>query len=408
MIHECHQKAEVDIASGVLKQEIPPQMRTGERLLSLDVFRGATMAAMILVNNPGTWAHMYPLVSHATWGETPTPTDLIFPNFLLIMGMAIPLALAPRLAGGASGGLSGGLSGGPATRALVPRILRRGAVIFGLGVLLYLFPRFDFATMRIPGVLQRIAVVYVACALIYLHTSWRTQIGVMVGILIGYWLLMTLVSVPGYTGLIMTPQDNLAAWLDRRLLGGHIWTTHYDPEGILSSLPAVATGLIGVLAGRWLQADRDPVRRTRGLVVAGGCLTLAGLVWSLFFPLIKDIWSSSYVLYCAGIGLLIYAGCYWLVDVRRSRWWTTPFAAYGVNCLAVYVAAHLGTKLMIYVIKVPVGDGQSVPAHRWIYDNLLASWLAPEAASLAFSVAVVLFWLMPLLIMYQRRIVIKI
>src|SRR2546423_3420677 len=217
------------------------------RLRSLDAFRGLTIAAMVLVNNPGTWMAVYAPLTHARWHGL-TPTDVIFPFFLFIVGVAIPLS-----------------------RPTVGRVLRRAAIIFALGLVLNGLPRFDWATIRIPGVLQRIAVCYLVAALLFLTTSWRRQAITTAALLLGYWAAMMLVPVPGHGRGDLGPEGNLAAWIDRALLGPHVLrlTRVYDPEGILSTLPAVATTLLGVLTGRWLKSDRAPLVITAGMVLAG-------------------------------------------------------------------------------------------------------------------------------------------
>src|SRR5438105_9352819 len=248
------------------------------RLRSLDAFRGLTIAAMVLVNNPGTWVAVYAPLKHARWHGL-TPTDVIFPFFLFIVGVAIPLSQP-----GAG------------------RVLRRAAVIFALGIVLNGLPGFDWASIRIPGVLQRIALCYLIAAVLFLTTGWRTQAIVTAALLLGYWGAMTLVPVPGYGRGDLGPEANLAAWLDRGLLGPHIWRAArvYDPEGILSTVPAIGTTLAGALTGRWLAGDRGPASTLRGLAIAGILCAGAGLAWSMWFRINKALWTSSYALFTAG------------------------------------------------------------------------------------------------------------
>src|SRR5437879_2350296 len=253
------------------------------RLRSLDAFRGLTIAAMVLVNNPGTWAAVYAPLKHAAWHGL-TPTDVIFPFFLFIVGVAIPLS---RPSGG--------------------RVLRRAAVIFALGIVLNGLPRFDWATIRIPGVLQRIAVCYLVAAVLFLTTGWRTQAIVTAALLLGYWGAMTLVPVPGHGRGDLGAEGNLAAWLDRGLLGPHIWRVGrvYDPEGILSTVPAVATTLVGMLTGRWVQSARPALAIAAGLALAGAIGTTLGAVWGVWFPVTKALWTSSYAVLTAGLAVLV-------------------------------------------------------------------------------------------------------
>src|SRR5688500_14105220 len=254
-----------------------PENARAPRLLSLDVFRGLTVAGMVIVNNPGTWRAVYPPLRHADWHGW-TPTDLIFPFFLFIVGVAIPFALEP---------------GG--TRGTIAHVRRRAAIIFALGLALNAAWGFDPATMRIPGVLQRIAVCYLLAALLFLATRWRTQAIVAAALLVGYWAAMTLVPVPEHGAGDLGKEGNLAGWIDRTLLGDHVWRVSrvYDPEGILSTLPALATVLLGVLAGHWLHTSRTPAHKSVGLLAAGVAGTGIGLLWGAWFPINKSLWTSS-------------------------------------------------------------------------------------------------------------------
>jgi predicted acyltransferase len=352
------------------------------RLLSLDVFRGLTVAAMVLVNNPGTWRAVYGPLRHADWHGW-TPTDLVFPFFLFIVGVAIPLALGPRLDASEPRG------------SLVGKIVRRAAVVFALGLLLHAIPGFDFATIRIPGVLQRIAVCYLIAALLFLVTGWRAQAAVTAGALLGYWAALTLVPVPGFGAGDLGKEGNLAAWLDRLALGPHIWKAArvYDPEGILSTAPATATTLLGVLAGHWIRAQRPPAVTARGLAAAGIAGIALGLAWDRWFPINKPLWTSSYAVFTAGAALTVLAACYWTIEIRRSRWWTAPFAVLGVNALAVFFLSTLVARLLI-AIQVASAGGRPRALHAVLYDALFAPWAAPPVASLAWALANVLIWLL--------------
>ena len=285
-----------------------------DRILSIDVFRGLTMAAMILVNNPGNWGHIYPILRHAEWNGC-TPTDLIFPFFLFIVGMAVPFALGKRKREGQN------------KKNILLKIVKRTLVIFALGLIFYLFPRFDFSHMRIPGVLQRIALVYFFISIIYMYFSWKGQRNIALVLLLGYWAVMTLVPVPGVGPANLNPDTNLAAWFDFQLLEGHMWAERSDPEGFLSTLPAIATGILGMLAGEWLLRKEDENRKVIGLLMAGAVLTALGLFWGLVFPINKNLWTSSYVLYTAGIASTLFGIIYWLVDIQKKRAFITPFAA---------------------------------------------------------------------------------
>lgn len=347
------------------------------RLLSLDALRGITVAAMVLVNNPGTWRAIYPPLRHADWHGW-TPTDLVFPFFLFIVGTSVPLSLRPRVAGKVDG-------------YVLARVLRRSAVIFALGIVLNGFPWFDWATLRVPGVLQRIALCYLAAALIYLATDWRGQAVAAAGLLLGYWALMTLVPVPGYGAGDLGKAGNLAAYIDRALLGpAHLWQQAkvYDPEGLLSTLPAIATTLLGVLAGRWLARGPAPGAVVAGLAAAGVAATALGALWGLWFPINKALWTSSYALFSGGLAALALAACYWLVEARGVRRWALPFAWFGVNALALFFLSTLAAKLLIMIRVGP--DATRLQA--WLFERLFAPWAAPANASLAWALAYVLVW----------------
>jgi predicted acyltransferase len=361
------------------------------RLLSLDAFRGLTVAAMVLVNNPGTWRAVYPPLRHAEWHGW-TPTDLIFPFFLFIVGVAIPLALGRRV------------GGGERRAAIVAKILRRSAIIFALGLLLHAVPDFDVANIRIPGVLQRIAVCYLVAALLFLRTGWRAQAGLAVVLLVGYWAALTLVPVPGFGPGNLSPEGSLAAYLDRAVLGPHIWRAArvYDPEGLLSTVPAIATTLIGMLAGHWLGAGRTRGLTVLGLLVAGGAGVGLGEIWGLWFPINKPLWTSSYAILTAGVALLVLGACYWLVEVLRWRGFARPFVVLGVNALALFFLSSLVARLLI-VIKVERASGR-VPLHAWLFDHLFAPWATPINASLAYAVAYLVLWLLVMWLLDRHQI----
>lgn len=364
-----------------------------DRLLSLDAFRGLTIAGMILVNNPGSWAHIYPPLAHAAWHGW-TPTDLIFPYFLFIVGVAIPFSFQRRLAAGDS------------RRDLFAHVVRRSLVIVALGLAMRAIPDFNFAEMRWPGVLQRIGVVYLAAAGLYLAAGPRARGAWTAALLLGYWALMTLVPVPGYGAGDLSPEGNLGAWLDRVLMGGHLYREAWDPEGFLSSLPAVGTALLGIFTGEWLLTERPRPTLTRGMVGAGALLVPAGLLWGMAFPINKNLWTSSYVVFTAGTALLLFGATYWLVDVRRRRGpWLTPFLIYGTNAIAVFVASGMMTKMMG---RIRVGGPEGPSLYGWLYRNAFQSWAGDLNGSLAFAVVYVLLWLALLTPLYRRRIFIKV
>jgi len=346
------------------------------RLLSVDALRGLTVAAMVLVNNPGTWRAIYPPLRHAAWHGW-TPTDVIFPFFVFIVGVAIPLALGPRLERGERS-------------TVLRKVVRRSIVIFGLGLILNGFPWYDWSSMRIPGVLQRIAVCYLVAAVIYLFTSTRVQAAIAVVLLLGYWLVMTVVPAPGYAAGDLSPAGNLAAYIDRAVLGPHIWqyAKVYDPEGILSTVPAIVTALLGVLTGTGLRGGRSTEVVAGRLAIAGIAGIVAGELWGFFFPINKSLWTSSYVLLTAGLALIALALCYWLVEVRGYRRWAIPFAVLGVNALILFFLSTLMARLLSIVRVGP--ERQSLQAV--LFDRVFAPLASPANASLAFAVTYVIVW----------------
>lgn len=367
------------------------------RLTSLDAFRGATIAGMILVNNPGSWSHVYAPLLHADWHGW-TPTDLIFPFFLFIVGVAMPISFGKRLARGDS------------KRALARHVVKRSLILFGLGLFLALFPTFsNWGTLRIPGVLQRIGMVYLIAATLYLTLGARGRWGALAVLLLGYWALMTLVPVPGFGAGDLSAEGNLGAYLDRVILGqqhlyrGDVW----DPEGLLSTLPAVGTTLLGIFTGEWLLSDRENSAKVKGLL-AGSLVAIAlGLLWDLLFPINKKIWTSSYVVFCAGMGGLVLGAFYWMIELRDWKRWSQPFVIYGMNAIAVFVASGLLTKTLVRV-RVPGAAGASTSLYGWIYTNLFASWAGPLHGSFAFALSYVAFWLFLMWLLYRRGIFIKI
>ncbi|MFD2932329.1 acyltransferase family protein [Spirosoma flavum] len=367
------------------------------RLLSLDFFRGVTVAAMVLVNNPGDWAHIYAPLEHAPWNGW-TPTDLIFPFFLFIVGVSITFALDGKKQDG---------------KGIIGKIIRRSATLFLLGFFLNFFPKFDITTVRIMGVLQRIALVYLFCSLIFLKTTSRQQVYIVCGLLVGYWLLMTFVPVPGVGFANLEPETNLAAWFDRTILTpAHVYKPAkvWDPEGLLSTLPAIATGLIGILTGTWLSnRNTRPVAEKVAWLFASGCvITLLGLIWNGFFPINKALWTSSYVLLAGGLAMLGLALCYWFIDVNDYRRGVLPFVAFGVNAITVFFLSGLIPRVM-NLIHVTQPDGTQISSKEYLYRTFIAPPFAdPKNASLAGALTFVLIWFGILWWMYRKNVIIKV
>jgi predicted acyltransferase len=358
-----------------------------QRLVSLDVFRGLTMAAMVIVNNPGDWGNVYAPLLHADWHGW-TPTDLIFPFFLFIVGVSI--TLSTKSAGWGS-------------------ILRRSAIIFALGLFLAGYPRFDLDRWRIPGVLQRIAVCYLLAAGFYKLTAGdrRRQAVLMTAAAfalgLAYWAIMILVPVPGGAAGDLTPEGNLAAWLDRALMNGHLWRPRWDPEGLLSTVPAISTTLLGIVAGLCLGSEWTPSRKAAGLAIGGAVAVAIGLAWGVVFPINKNIWTSSYAVFTAGAASLLLAACYWIIDVRGWRRWTTPFVVLGVNAITLFVASGLLVKTLA-LIRVTADDGREMAVSRWAYLEWFASIASPKNASLLYAIANLVLLFVLLWWMHRRRI----
>ena len=361
------------------------------RLLSLDVFRGITIAGMVLVNNPGTWEHIYGPLRHAEWHGW-TPTDLVFPFFLFIVGVAITLSLGNRVETGGS------------KRDLYLKIIKRTLIIFAVGLFLNAFPYFSFSELRIPGVLQRIAVCYFFASIIFLNTRARTQVLIAIALLLIYWFLLKFIPAPGFAAGDLTKEGSLPSFVDRVVFGKHVWAQAkvYDPEGLLSTIPAIVTTLIGVLTGHWFRTEKSRMEKAAGMFVAGAVLVAIGWSWNSFFPINKALWTSSYVLFTGGLALQFLAFCYWLIDIKGYRRWAKPFEIFGMNAIALYV----GAGLMATLFGEIKAGGQ--PLGGWIYENLFASWASPVNASLAFAISFVLVWLFFMWLLYRRRIFIKI
>ncbi len=366
------------------------------RMLSLDVFRGITIAGMTLVNNPGTWSNIYWPLEHAEWDGW-TPTDLIFPFFLFIVGVSLTFSFARRVANGDD------------QFDLLKKVFKRAGIIFGLGLLLNGFPYYNLADIRIPGVLQRIAVCYLIAAIIFIKTNWRTQAIIAVALLLFYWFLMTVVPVFIFGAADLSKEGNLGAHVDRWLLGPHIWkgSVVYDPEGLLSTIPAVSTALFGILTGHWLRSGRTQFEKVGGLFFAGLCAVAVGSVWHFFFPINKSLWTSSYTIFTAGLALELLAFCYWLVDIKGYKRWARPFVIFGVNALALFVFSGLFDRLM-GLIKLSSGDGKSISLQPFIFNNFFLSWASPINASLFYAIAYVLFWFFLMWLLYRKNIFIRV
>ncbi|MDB5120732.1 MAG: hypothetical protein JWN56_1950 [Sphingobacteriales bacterium] len=374
------------------------------RLLSLDVFRGITVAAMILVNNPGDWGHIYPPLEHAEWNGC-TPTDLIFPFFLFIVGVSISFALGSKKEIAAD---HNKLLFTAAKRAIILIIL--GLIIQSFRILLK-DPAQVFPTLRIPGVLQRIAIVFFITVWMFLKTSTKTQFRTLIIILIIYWVIMTFIPVPGVGAANLEKETNMGAWIDRSIFTeAHLWSSSktWDPEGLLGTLPAVSTGLFGLLVGKWLKRkDKDDAVKISWMFSVGFLAVILGLIWDLFFPINKALWTSSYVLFAGGLATISLAFCYWIIDVNHYKSVTRPFVVFGVNAIAVFFLSAILPQL-INLIKVTTPGGIKLGLIPYAYQTFIIPYFSPVNASLVYAVTFVLIWLLILWMMYNKKIIIKV
>lgn len=373
-------------------------MNRSERWVALDAVRGLTVAAMLLVNNPGGPVVYAPL-EHAPWHGW-TPTDLIFPFFLFIVGITTELSLSRRSAAGA-------------TDSEIRRIiLRRGGLIVLCGLLLAAFPYFPITritNIRIPGVLQRIGACYAASALITWRRPTRFVAIAAAVLMVGYWALLALVPAPGQSMPILdVPDATLPAYLDRWLLDGHLWAASktWDPEGPLSTCSAVATSLLGILAGRWMRGPAATSTRLKGLFGMAVIATAAGLAWGRVFPINKSLWTSSYVLFSAGMAGLVLAAVTWLIEGAGLSAWSRPFVTYGRNPLVAFLGSGLMARTMVSLVKIDAG-GEVHSLQRVIFDRTFARWFAPINASLAYAVAFVAVWYLILRCLERRGWILK-
>lgn len=386
--------------SAILKDSTP-----SPRLVSLDVFRGIAIASMILVNNPGSWDHIYPPLEHAEWHGC-TPTDLVFPFFLFIVGVAMPFSLAKYTPENRP------------TPQVYTRIIRRGLILFALGLLLTLSTMLldllfkgialDFSTIRIMGVLQRIGLAYVIAALAVLKLPQR-GLWIFAGVvLIAYWVAMQLIPVPGYGAGNLTAEGNLGGYIDSILLGKkHLYKGGpFDPEGLFSTLPSVVTVLIGYCTGLWLKKQPVKNQTSINLLIVGLAFLVIGKLWDFVFPINKALWTSSYVVYTAGWALLVLALCYQLIEVRGLTRWGFPLEVMGLNAIFLFVGSGLLGRLLM---KTPIGNGtDAMSVKTWIYQNWFSGWAGDLNGSLLFAIANIILWWVILYGMYRRRWFLKI
>src|SRR6202167_4781720 len=382
-----------------------PALNPVKRLISLDVVRGITIAFMIMVNNnggPGSWRFM----NHATWNGL-TPTDLVFPTFVFVVGVSVVFAFDARLARGA-------------TRAkLAWHTVQRAAVLILLGIVVNSFPFFQLPHMRFYGVLQRIAICYLVVGLFYLwdNRAW-TKVVALVVALVGYWVLVRWVPIPG-VGMpgrdvpFMDMTQNLVSWIDRLVFPHHLYLyapdhNVRDPEGLLSDLPAIGTALLGVLTGLWLRSDKTASFKANGLAVGALCSLALGYFWALWFPLNKNMWTSSFVLVAAGYSLALLTFAFWAIEVRGWRkGWTGVWVVFGSNAIAAYMVSELLPGVLDNV-TVPDGPGRHAVLNFAIFEHVFAHIPNPHWAAFAYSVTFTAVCFIPVWILYRKKIFLKV
>ena len=372
----------------VAPAHVQPSSKT--RLSSLDVFRGITIAAMILVNDPGDGHHVYWPLDHAQWNGC-TPTDLVFPFFLFIVGVSMTLSFDSRRGKGANRG------------DLMRHTAKRSAIIFLLGIFIYAYPRFDVHTTRILGVLQRIALVYIVTSALLLYTGRTVRTVTLIVILLGYCLLLTTVPVPGYGAGVLTMDGSLATYIDSSLLSNHLYSPHrFDPEGLLSTIPAIATCLIGVMVGEWI-GKKSGTALIFSLLKGSVAGISLGLIWNFWFPINKKLWTSSYVLFTAGAAMATFAVCYWLIDVLGWRKWAIPFVWFGVNPLTIYFSSEFLSQVLIH------HSLGGVRLKNIAYENVFGHvFRSPYNNSLLFAGTYLCLFALVAWLMYQKKILIRV
>ena len=361
------------------------------RLISLDAFRGITIAAMLLVNFPGNEDNVFAPLKHSKWNGI-TPTDLIAPFFLFIVGVAIAFAYTKRL------------DAGILPSKLYPKLIVRALKIFTVGMflnILGLMPDFNFAELRYTGTLHRIAIVFLVCGIIFLNTKWKTQAIIGAAILVLYWLAMNLIPTPGFGKVMLEPGSNLAAWIDQKFLPGKMWQGNWDPEGILSTFPSIVTGITGLLAGTLLLKVKSPEYKVIWLFTIGFIGTIAGVVWNWAFPLNENLWTSSFVLFTSGMACMTLAASIFLVDILQYRKSAQFGVIYGSNAITIYVLADIFA-LLFYGVKI---GGSSLNEHFCNFFTTITD--APRLVSMVYALMFVGVLFIPAYILHRKNIFIK-
>jgi predicted acyltransferase len=383
-------------AKGTIK---PPAPKHPWRLLSVDVFRGIAVAGMLLVDYAGDEPSGYPLIRHARWNGL-TGADLVFPSFVFLTGISIVLSFSARL------------ERGETRQQIAWHAAKRSLALFALGVSLNGIPQFHLATWRIEGVVQRIAVCYLVAGILFLFSDVRGLVVATLICLLGYWALMRMIPVPGF-GLpgrdipILEPDHNLVDWIDRAVFPGRLYNGTRDPEGILSTIPAVASALVGVLAGLWLRSERSLRTKAAGMFAIGVASLAVGAIWNRWFPINKNVWTSSFVVVTAGFALVFLSLLFWIIEIRgwRGRW-TMPFLVFGMNAIVAFVLDETLWVPMSYVHN-RAADGTPITWQQYLNDQLL-NIASPANASLLYAIATVVFCWVLMWLLYRRRIFVKI
>lgn len=359
-----------------------------ERILSVDIFRGATIVLMILVNTPGTWSAVYPPLRHAQW-DGYTPTDLVFPFFLFIVGTSIVFAYKGKTSSAAT------------YKKIAIRTLKLIGLGLFLGAFLISFPFLkDFADIRFPGVLQRIGVVFFFASILFLNFNWKTLIGIAVFFLVGYWMMMTLIPIDGAASTLERAPNNLANWLDVKVFGSHNYKPDYDPEGLLSTIPSIVSSLLGIFTGLILTSKQE--KKATILMGIGGSFLIIGHLWDIFFPINKALWTSSFVLVTAGWANLILALIYYLTDIKGIKFGSI-FRYAGANAIILYFLSSFISKVMG---MIKVGE---TSLHGWLFDKIYThDFMSMQLSSLLYGLTVVGFYVLLAYVLYQRKIFIKV
>jgi predicted acyltransferase len=378
----------------VTGEELPDMVKTPDRMVSLDAFRGATMAAMVLVNNPGRWAVVYSPLKETEWNGW-TFADCIFPSFLFIVGVSIVFSFAKEMESAEIG------------KKTLLKILQRSCILFLLGLFLNGFPYYHLSELRVPGVLQRIALCYLAASFIVLKTRINTQVCILAGLLIAYGVMLQFIPVPGVaSGSGSLEQGrNLASYIDGLLLPGHLWYNirPYDPEGILSTIPAVGTTLFGVLTGHWLRSSHSLRDKAAGMLTVGFLLLFAGPALSVWIPINKGLWTSSFAILMAGMSMVCLAVFCWLIDVKGQQRVAIPLVIFGRNAIAAYLFSELLSKTIRVVEVARGGDGRKSTLKRYLFDTVYAPLASGKRASLLFAVSFVCLTFLVVWTMWRKR-----